>query len=102
MSEHRITITLMSCATLLAFAASGCLFTQGGFGGGHGDLDRVLFTLALPWSLIPWPGAFVGVAFVWLVLLPFALNVSAIVVGTYVVWKIKRHRRSALEVTTAH
>jgi len=77
----RIKIVLLSTAVLVAVVATMCFGMQGGFGGGHGDLDLVLFILALPWSLVPWPELIVSIDFVWLVLLPFVLNVAAIILG---------------------
>lgn len=63
---------LIAAVSLAAFAM------QGGFGGGHGDWDRVLWVLALPWALIPWPAVVLRHDLVWLTLLPFVLNVLVV------------------------
>ena len=93
---------LFLSALVVALAATSCFLAQGGFGGGHGDLDRVLFALALPWSLIPWPQPFVSVDFGWLILMPFILNVTTIAVGSYVVRRIKQRERPAGGVAQRH
>jgi hypothetical protein len=60
--------------------ATGLFFAQGGFGGGHGSFDQVLFVLALPWSMVPWPEPLTTNDFTWLVVLPFFLNLAVVAV----------------------
>lgn len=56
--------------------SSSVLFSvQGGFGGGHGDFDRAIFFLGLPWAVVPWPEVLIKRDFIWLIVLPFVLNV---------------------------
>ena len=102
MHERSISIGLVSFAALVAAVATACFVMQDGLGGGHGELDRVLFALALPWSLIPWPELFASIDFVWLVLLPFILNVATIVVGACVIQKLKRREQRAVNSASAH
>ncbi len=54
--------------------ASALFLLQGGFGGGHGRWDRALGVLGLPWALIPWPHLVYTSDYLWLVLVPFAMN----------------------------
>lgn len=49
-------------------------FRQGGFGAGHGDFDRILYVLAMPWSLVPLPDAVFPSDFIWLIVVPFVLD----------------------------
>jgi len=49
-------------------------FGQGGFGGGHGSYDRLLFALGLPWCLLPLPGLFHSSDLIWLIAVPFVIN----------------------------
>ncbi|HWS71509.1 MAG TPA: hypothetical protein VN605_05315, partial [Thermoanaerobaculia bacterium] len=68
-------VVICSAAALLS---AGCFGIQGGFGGGHGDLDWLMFVLGLPWTVIPWPTIMLDHDFFWLVLLPFVFNMAAI------------------------
>jgi hypothetical protein len=70
---RRLGIPLRIVLTIGAVSAS-CFLAQGGFGGGHGNFDRVIFVLSLPWSLIPWPDFVMTSDIVWLVVLPVVLN----------------------------
>jgi len=63
----------------------GLFLIQGGFGAGHGKFDRVLVWLGLPWSLVPWPEFMIKSDFVWLVFVPIFINVTLILVLTFVV-----------------
>ncbi len=64
---------------LVAIAATVLFLRQGGFGGGHLRYDQILGLLGLPWTLIPWPEAFFSRSdFVWLVALPFLLNLGIV------------------------
>ena len=51
---------------------------QGGFGGGHGPFDLMIFVLGVPWTLIllllPWTEALWVSDYVMLVLVPLGLN----------------------------
>ena len=60
-------IALVLISTLIYFA-------QGGFGGGHGSFDRLLFILGLPWCLLPLPGPFHRSDLIWLIAVPFLIN----------------------------
>ena len=56
-------------------AAASCFYGfQGGFGGGGGMYDRVLFLLGLPWILVPWPRLPGGPDYVWLIVFPLISN----------------------------
>lgn len=62
-------------------AVASCLYAiQGGFGGGSGMYDRVLFVLGLPWILAPWPRLAGGLDYVWLIVLPLILNMTCVAV----------------------
>jgi|GEM_PF-5497228 len=58
----------------VAFFSAMLYLIQGGFGAGHGDLDLLLWVLALPWSLIEWPGIFYWRDYLWLIVVPFVCN----------------------------
>lgn len=79
--------------TALAAVSSFLFLKQGGFGGGHGDFDRLLFVMGLPWAGIPWPDMFTKHDFVWLIGLPFCLNVATLL-GLAAIVRA-RHRSSA-------
>jgi hypothetical protein len=67
----------LALAILLLAGCSALVYlAQGGFGGGHGRFDGLLLILGLPWSLIPWRSGLAGADFVWLILLPLALNAA--------------------------
>jgi hypothetical protein len=66
---------LFVAVVLITVASTILFFAQGGFGGGHGRFDGVIFLLALPWALIHWPEFLTKSDFVWLIALPFILNV---------------------------
>lgn len=72
---------LSGFSTVIAISTTAAVlfFGQGGFGGGHGRFDQILFALSLPWSLIPWPEAvyLLGDS-MWLVLLPFLFNLAVV------------------------
>lgn len=97
--RSRINFVLLFAAVLIAVVATVCFTIQGGFGGGHGDLDYVLFILGLPWSLVPWPAPIMKVDFVWVVLMPFMLNVVTILIGGFIVRTFVSRRNSAAEST---
>ena len=64
---------------ILAGAASTLLFLiQGGFGGGHGRFDRTIVVLGLPWILISWPEFLYRHDSIWLLVLPFVINLSIV------------------------
>jgi hypothetical protein len=71
-------LKLYLVAVIVTLVSFTCFAVQGGFGGGHGSLDRIIFVLALPWALIEWPGFVMAQDLVWLILVPFALNLAAI------------------------
>jgi hypothetical protein len=76
-------VLILSAAILAGFLLASALFlSQGGFGGGQGRFDFILYLLAIPWVYLPWPEA------VWtqgdfypLVLTPFLMNCSVISVA---------------------
>lgn len=69
--------------TLVAAVAAALFFLQGGFGGGHGRFDRAIFIMGLPWAVMPWPDSVIRYDFVWLLVLPFILNLaSVLLIGT--------------------
>jgi hypothetical protein len=88
----RVSLKLCVLAVAIAAISAACFLGQGGFGAGHGDLDRVIFVLALPWAMIPWPDFVLARDIVWLVLLPPFLNVATIAVVTAVTRGLKRRR----------
>jgi len=64
---------------ILAGATSTLLFLiQGGFGGGHGRFDCAIAILGLPWILVPWPEFLYRHDSIWLLVLPFVLNLSIV------------------------
>lgn len=75
--RHSIAV-LYVLAIVAGVASASCFVMQGGFGGGHGDCDVVLWVLSLPWTLIPWPGVVQNSDFVRLTFLPFVLNMVTI------------------------
>jgi hypothetical protein len=77
--KRRLLIGIL-IVTAIAVVATGLLVAQGGFGGGHGSFDQVLFVLSLPWSMVPWPEPFTTNDFTWLVVLPFFLNLAVVAV----------------------
>jgi hypothetical protein len=79
--------------TALAAGSSFLFLTQGGFGGGHGDFDTVLFIMGLPWAAFRWPSVFIQHDFVWLVALPFCMNVITLL-GLAAILRTK-HRSDA-------
>jgi hypothetical protein len=83
-----IGVTALSAISTILF------IKQGGFGGGHGDLDKPLFIMGLPWAAIPWPGLFAKHDFVWLIVLPLCLNVAAVLCVAALV-RSRRHRSDA-------
>jgi hypothetical protein len=87
-SSKRVLIGVITLA-----AVSSLLFLkQGGFGGGHGAFDMPLFIMGLPWAAIPWPKAFYKHDLVWLIALPFCLNVGS-VLGLTAIFRRRRHAR---------
>jgi len=82
----------MRVALLLAVviaAASAVLFLkQGGFGGGHGDFDKIIFILGLPWTGIPWPQFIIKHDFIWLIGLPLAMNAMSVLAFTVAVRRL--------------
>lgn len=83
---------LFWAVVLLAGTTSVALFiSQGGFGGGHGRFDLPLFILGLPWCVVPWPELIARHDWLWLVLLPFAINVSLLLAVTLLRrWRLAR------------
>lgn len=71
-----------------------CFVVQGGFGGGHGDWDVVLWALSLPWTFISWPDFIQRSDFVRLTLLPFVLNVLSITLVRAALNRRSRLRRA--------
>lgn len=89
-------MTIVYVASIIVGIVSGaCLILQGGFGGGHGDWDRVLYVLSFPWILIPWPDVVQMSDFVRFTLLPFVFNLLSI---TLVRGAMNRFRPSPSEV----
>jgi hypothetical protein len=76
--SRRVRIALGVVLAMGAVSAT-CFLVQGGFGGGHGNFDRVIFVLSLPWSLIPWPDFVMMSDVVWLLILPVVLNAGVVV-----------------------
>jgi len=64
--------------TAIAAISFVLFWKQGGFGGGHGDFDNVIFVLGLPWAGISWPELLAKHDFAWLIGLPFTLNVTLV------------------------
>jgi hypothetical protein len=82
--------------TVTAAISSGLFWKQGGFGGGHGDFDSVIFVLGLPWAGISWPELLAKHDFVWLIGLPFTLNVVLVLLIAVVVRRM-RHKPQQYE-----
>ncbi len=64
----------------LAAATSAVLYLiQGGIGAGQFPFDRGIGVLGLPWLLImPWPRFADRFTFLWVVVLPFVINLSIV------------------------
>jgi hypothetical protein len=76
--------------TAIAALSSVLFLKQGGFGGGHGDFDKVIFILGLPWAGISWPEFFTKHDFAWLIGLPFVLNVVSVLLIAVVIRRVRR------------
>jgi hypothetical protein len=63
----------------IAMVASLVFKINEGFGAGHGDYDRLLGILALPWILIPWPRSFFDHPFFCFVVLPLLLSCIVVI-----------------------
>jgi len=72
---------IISAAILAVFLMASALFVlQGGFGGGHGRFDFILYCLSFPWIFLPWPEAVWAKGdFVPIVFIPFLMNCSVFV-----------------------
>ena len=79
--KNGIKIALL-LTTAIAAMSSVLFLKQGGFGGGHGDFDKIIFILGLPWVGMPWPASFSKHDFIWLIGLPFCLNIATILLIT--------------------
>lgn len=97
----KVTKIALLAVAAVALTSSFLFLKQGGFGGGHGDFDKTLFILGLPWASIPWPGFVTKHDFVWLIALPFSLNASTVLMVTAVVGRARRHGRAAEPKPTA-
>ncbi|MBV9497194.1 MAG: hypothetical protein JOZ54_23365 [Acidobacteria bacterium] len=87
-------IFFLYIATVLIGVTSATGFIlQGGFGGGHGDWDLVIWLSSLPWILIAWPKVVPMSDAVRMTLLPFILNMLTITVLRAILKK--RSRSSA-------
>jgi hypothetical protein len=69
-------VLIISAAILAVFLIGSALFfSQGGFGGGHGRFDFIIYCLAFPWVFVPWPEAVWAKGdFLPIVLIPFLMN----------------------------
>jgi|HubBroStandDraft_4_1064222.scaffolds.fasta_scaffold22788_2 hypothetical protein len=94
MSLARVTKIALLAVTAVAAVSSSLLLKQGGFGGGQGDFDKAISVLGLPWASLPWPGFLARHDFVWLIALPFSLNVTTVLIVTGLV-KARRGARSS-------
>jgi hypothetical protein len=74
----------------ITLVASFVFMLNRGFGGGHGTYDSILGILALPWVLLPWPNFLFKYDFVWLVFIPFILNLLVVFVVGRLVLRLKR------------
>lgn len=74
----RTMAVLYVAATVAGVTSAMCFVVQGGFGGGHGDWDGVIWALSFPWSRISWPDAIQKSDFIMLIMFPFLLNVLSI------------------------
>jgi hypothetical protein len=64
--------------TALGAVSSLLFLKQGGFGGGHGDFDKLLFIMGLPWTALPWPDVLTRHDFVWLIVMPFCFDLAIV------------------------
>jgi hypothetical protein len=90
--RERLPTFLLLLPIAVGLLATSIYFWQGGFGGGHGTFDRILFTLALPWCLLPLPESFFKSDILWLIVAPFILNLllAALLTG----WLRRRSKLS--------
>jgi hypothetical protein len=91
LSMKKAVIIAVLIAAGMALSSTLLFSVQGGFGGGHGDSDWIIFVLGLPWAALPWPEFLIKHDFVWLIALPFVLNFVSIlaVAGTLRFWRDK-------------
>jgi len=82
--------------TAIAAVSSVLFLKQGGFGGGHGEFDKALFIIGLPWAGIPWPETLIKHDFVWLIGLPFCLNFVTVLLIT-AAFRLKRRSGPPVE-----
>ena len=82
-------IALLAVAAV-AVVSTALFLKQGGFGGGHGDFDKVILVLGFPWAALPWRGFLARHDFAWLVALPCVLNVITVMVVSAVVRACRR------------
>jgi hypothetical protein len=87
-----VIVTLYAIAVLVGVVSATCLVAQGGFGGGDGDWDSVLWALSLPWALIAWPDLIQNDDLVRLSVLPFVLNLLTITLIRVVVRRVHQVR----------
>lgn len=88
--ERLVLVSLAGIAVVVAGLAMTFFWIQGGFGGGHGDFDRLIYVLGLPWAAIPWPDMMLRHDFVWLIGIPLVLNLFAVAAVTAMVGIFRR------------
>lgn len=76
-------------ASVLALISMALFSVQGGFGGGHGSFDLVIFAAGLPWSLLHLSQS----DFLSMIAAPFVLNVTSILLIAAIVKTRLRMRR---------
>jgi hypothetical protein len=85
---------VLTAITLIAATASILYSIQGGFGAGHGNFDKMLLILGFPWAFFPWPAVILKHDFVWLIGMPFIMNVVVMFVIVAVVRSLGRASRA--------
>ena len=69
---------LVGCSVLMLLSAA-TFAVQGGFGAGDGNFDLLIYLAGMPWTAITWPPAVMRSDVIWLIALPYCLDLTAIV-----------------------
>jgi hypothetical protein len=84
------TKAVLLIVALDAIFASALFLSQGGFGGGHGGFDGAIAIMGLPWVAVPWPDLLVKHDLVWLVGVPFVLNIVSVLLLASIIRATRR------------
>jgi hypothetical protein len=89
-SIHKIRSTAGVIVVIVAVVSSLVFLSQGGFGGGHGKFDRLIYMLGLPWDWVlshaplpQWSKWLLEYDLVWLVVVPFMINICLVLAASF-------------------